>query len=171
MGLMKILMKKKNEDQTYVCQNCKGKLYPLEESVEKIHLEMEDEWVIRNSIFLMTYPGSGTRNIVLAPQMDKPSLCVKQRVLLLMALWRWPNVQIGHLLLRNFLIQSLCLHMHFSEDLYTQTFSGSVIYSKFRTEMERCDQVRFQVPVHFLEVPVRTYLFPRGQLHNHLGCP
>jgi len=38
MGLLKILMKKKKEDQTYICQNCKGKLYPLEGSVENIYV-------------------------------------------------------------------------------------------------------------------------------------
>jgi DNA-directed RNA polymerase subunit M/transcription elongation factor TFIIS len=38
MGLLKILMNRKKDDQIFVCQNCKGKLYPLEGSVENIYV-------------------------------------------------------------------------------------------------------------------------------------
>jgi hypothetical protein len=36
VGLLKILMKEKDDEQNYVCQNCRGILYPLEGSVEHI---------------------------------------------------------------------------------------------------------------------------------------
>ena len=38
LGLLKILMKRKNDEQNYVCQNCRGHLYPLEGSVEHIYV-------------------------------------------------------------------------------------------------------------------------------------
>jgi hypothetical protein len=38
MGLMKILMTRKNDKQNFVCKNCRGKLYPLQDSVENIYV-------------------------------------------------------------------------------------------------------------------------------------
>lgn len=38
MGLLKILTKRNSEDESFVCQNCKGVLYPLEESVDNIYV-------------------------------------------------------------------------------------------------------------------------------------
>ena len=38
VGLMKTLIKRKKDEHTFICQNCKGKLYPLEDSVENIYV-------------------------------------------------------------------------------------------------------------------------------------